>query len=221
MMVQSASLKTVAGLASIAVLTAGCGIKRGDLDTELATVREEIQQGDQQVEQQLSGRIENVSGDVASLNERMRGFEQQLESLRSEFEGRITQIEAAIRFDVPVHFGYDSHDLRPEDQPVLERFASVVNEYYPSATITVEGFTDPAGDEQYNIWLGEQRASAVREYLVQQGIGTDRIRAVSYGEAQNRQVNPGAWGDNGLMNRRVAFVIDYVADRSQMMVSNN
>lgn len=221
MMGNSASLKSVAGLAGIAVLVTGCGIKRGDLDTELGSIREEIQQGDQEVSQELGGRIENVSGDVASLNERMRSFEQQLEALRSEFEGRITQIEAAIRFDVPVHFAYDSHELRGEDHPVLERFASVVNEYYPSATITVEGFTDPAGDEQYNIWLGEQRAKAVREYLLERGIGSERIRAVSYGEARNRQVNPGAWGENGLMNRRVAFVIDYVADRSQMMVSNN
>jgi peptidoglycan-associated lipoprotein len=59
--------------------------------------------------------------------------------------------------------------------------------------------------------LGQQRANAVREYLIQPGgLNADNLRAVSYGEATNRQVVRGAWGDEGLANRRVTLVIEYV-----------
>jgi peptidoglycan-associated lipoprotein len=92
---------------------------------------------------------------------------------------------------------------------LLDRFAIVVNRFYSDALITVEGFADPAGDAEYNQWLGQQRAEAVMTYLVEVGVDAGQLRAVSYGAANNRQVEPGAWGDNGMANRRVAFVIDY------------
>jgi peptidoglycan-associated lipoprotein len=46
---------------------------------------------------------------------------------------------------------------------VLDRFATVVKEYYPGALVTVEGFADPAGGEIYNLRLGQRRAEAVRD----------------------------------------------------------
>lgn len=97
---------------------------------------------------------------------------------------------------------------------MLDRFASVVKEYYPGALVTVEGFTDPAGSAAYNLRLGQQRADAVREYLaVAGGLETAELKAVSYGESRNRQVVPGAKGpgDVALENRRVALVIDHAA----------
>ena len=62
----------------------------------------------------------------------------------------------------------------------LDRFARIVADYYPQSTVTVEGFTDPVGDEAYNLALGKRRAESVKGYLVQQGgLSADRIRAVS------------------------------------------
>jgi peptidoglycan-associated lipoprotein len=97
---------------------------------------------------------------------------------------------------------------------VLDRFATVVKEYYPGALVTVEGFTDPAGTAAYNRRLGQQRAEAVKEYLGSAGgFEATTLKAVSYGESRNRQVVPGAKGpgDTGLENRRVALVIDHAA----------
>jgi peptidoglycan-associated lipoprotein len=93
---------------------------------------------------------------------------------------------------------------------VLDRFAGVVKEYYPNATITVEGFADPAGSTRFNQRLGMRRAEAVRGYLQSNGSLSGNLRAVSYGEATNRQVVPGARGpgDEGMQNRRVALVIE-------------
>jgi peptidoglycan-associated lipoprotein len=62
--------------------------------------------------------------------------------------------------------------------------------------------------------LGKRRAQVVQEYLATSGgFGADKLKAVSYGEARNRQVVPGAKGpgDQGVENRRVALVIDHAA----------
>jgi peptidoglycan-associated lipoprotein len=115
---------------------------------------------------------------------------------------------------VPVHFEFASSALREADRPVLDRFAGVVKEYYPGALVTVEGFTDPAGSAAYNRRLGQRRAEAVREYLgTAGGFTAEQLKAVSYGEARNRQVVPGAKGpgQDGVENRRVALVIDHAA----------
>ena len=87
----------------------------------------------------------------------------------------------------------------------------MIRDHHPGTLITVEGFADPLGSVAYNKKLGQERADAVRDYLVQTGgLPADKVRAVSYGEAKNRQVAPGATGDAGAQNRRVALVIEDV-----------
>jgi peptidoglycan-associated lipoprotein len=120
--------------------------------------------------------------------------------------------QGMLRFNVPVHFDFDKADVRELDRPVLDRFADVVKEFYADALVTVEGFADPAGSEAYNISLGKRRADAVKSYLTTAGgLTADQVRSVSYGEAANRQVVPGARGPGvtGIENRRVTLVIDY------------
>src|SRR3546814_12275458 len=92
--------------------------------------------------------------------------------------------------------------LREQDKPFLNEFASVIREHHPNVLVTVEGFADPAGSAAYNKRLGQRRAEAVREQLVQAGgLRADKVRAVSYGEDANRQVVAGAWGPEGEANR--------------------
>jgi peptidoglycan-associated lipoprotein len=222
MSVFTSSARVTLGALGLALIVSGCGVKRGQLDSELTALRSEMQEGDEEVSARLGGQLDGMTGRVGSLEDRMRAFESEMQSLRSEFDARIVKIEAAIRFDAPVHFGYDSAELRDEDRPLLDRFGAVVNEYYPSATVTVEGFTDPAGNAEYNKWLGEQRAKAVKQYLVETaGLDGGRVRAVSYGEATDRQIQPGAWGEQGLANRRVALVIDYSGTPGDLLVTGS
>jgi len=136
-----------------------------------------------------------------------------LEAGMAEMGMKMAEIEelavGAIRFNAPVHFAFDNYEILDESKPTLDRFAAVVGTFYTDALITVEGFADPAGDAEYNKWLGQQRAEAAMAYLVEAGVDAGQLRAVSYGDARNRQVEPGAYGENGFANRRVAFVIDY------------
>ncbi len=195
-----------AGMLATVAAASACTPKvtRDEFNSEVAKIREEMQTGDQQ----LGTRVDSLDGRVNAL-------EQELAAFRSEYNVSMEKMKGAIKFNVPVHFDFDQAALRETDRPVLDRFASVVEEYYPNAVITVEGFADPAGSRAYNEQLGMRRAEAVRDYLTGNGTITNAsFRTVSYGEAADRQVVPGAQGpgDAGLENRRVALVIDYSAD---------
>lgn len=193
---------------------AGCSlVKKDDLNEQLAYMRAEMEEerraeiaeGDRRTAEELNGRMDGLST-------RMDGLADELASLAEDFDARVEEMETALRFDVPVYFGFDEDEVVPEYRAFLDRFAQVVTEYYPGSTVTAEGFTDPVGSEEYNLALGLRRAEAVREYLVDYaGISGDRVRAVSYGEASDRLVSPNGHGPGaeGWENRRVALVIDH------------
>ena len=207
----SRSIVRTASLVALAAL-AGCGYaKRKDVDAQLTQLRTDMQAGDQGVQANLDGKIATLDGRVVTLEERAQALERELQTMRSEFSASIQRLEGMLAFNVPVHFGFDESMVREQDHAVLSRFASVVKDYYPNAVVTVEGFTDPAGSQAYNLALGRKRAQAVKDYLATQGITSDQLKVVSYGEASDRQVVPGAAGpgDEGVQNRRVSLVIDY------------
>jgi peptidoglycan-associated lipoprotein len=198
----------LAGLVA-AIGVVGCSrVTPDQLQTELTTIRSEIAAGDSA----LGGRITATDQRVTAMQTRLDSLERDLQALRTEFNASVQRMETAVRFNMPVHFDFDDATLREADRPVLDRFAQVAGKYFTGATVTVEGFADPAGDASYNLALGMDRAEAVRDYLSSTGgLTADNIKAVSYGEARNRQVVPGAQGpgDAGVENRRVTLVIDY------------
>lgn len=205
----SRGLGLLAALA-VAGATGACKtVSPEDMDTSLAALRSELQQeitsGDQRVQSQVDGRI-------SGLEQRIAALQADLDQMEQEFEVSIQRLEDQLRFNVPVYFGFDDATVEAEDEEILERFSTVAREYYPEALITVEGFTDPAGGESYNVSLGQRRADAVATYLTgSTGFPTERIRAVSYGENTTRLVMPEGRGPGvpGWQNRRVVLVIDH------------
>ncbi|MDQ0008289.1 peptidoglycan-associated lipoprotein [Luteibacter jiangsuensis] len=174
---------------SIAAL-AGCSgyVKKADFDSTVV----ELRANDQKQQQEID-----------SLAEQMR-------QRFADYDAKIAAMKGRIRVDVAAHFAFNDSTLREEDKPLLDDFAKVVSGNFPEAVITVEGFADAAGTNGFNLRLGHARAEAVRDYLVSTGgLTADKVRAVSYGEARNRQVLPGKWGDGAEPNRRVTLVIDY------------
>lgn len=199
----------LAGLGLVGATSACSTVSPDEMDTGLAALRaemmEEMEAGDEQVSQELGSRI-------GSVEQRLSQLESDLQEMEREFEVTVQRLEDQLRFDVPVYFGFDESELSPDAAPILDRFASVAQQYYPEALITVEGFTDPSGSAAYNQTLGQRRADAVRQYLVENGsVNDQRVRAVSYGEDSSRLVQPDATGpgQDGWQNRRVVLVIDH------------
>ncbi len=101
-------------------------------------------------------------------------------------------------------FDTDRFDLTPAAREALARNAAWLQKH-PTISILVEGHCDERNTREYNLALGERRASTVREYLVFLGIAPQRIQIISYGEERPFAFGSGesAWQ----LNRRSHFVI--------------
>jgi peptidoglycan-associated lipoprotein len=80
-----------------------------------------------------------------------------------------------------VLFGYDSWTISEEGRQALNRDAEWMKSN-ASALVKVEGHCDERGTSAYNLVLGEKRAKAARNYLVELGVSANRLSVVSYGK---------------------------------------
>jgi outer membrane protein OmpA-like peptidoglycan-associated protein len=108
------------------------------------------------------------------------------------------------RLTIRVNFDTAKSDIRKADTPELEKAASFVKKY-PDSKVSVEGHTDSRGNDKYNLKLSQQRADAVKKYLVDKGEKADRITAVGKGEAEPVGDNKTKQGQ--FQNRRVEVLI--------------
>ena len=104
-----------------------------------------------------------------------------------------------------VYFGFDSSELNPDSQMMLDRQAAFLN-VNPTLVVIVEGHADERGTREYNLALGDRRAVAVRDYLLAKGLNAARIRTVSYGK--ERPVIEGSNDTAWSKNRRASTVLN-------------
>ncbi len=82
-------------------------------------------------------------------------------------------------------FDYDSSDIRADARANLAKNADALKSIFtefPNASIVVEGHCDERGSAEYNLGLGDRRATAAKDYLTQLGVPADRLRTISYGK---------------------------------------
>ena len=111
-------------------------------------------------------------------------------------------VRAAYTFE-DVHFDRDRHDLRAEDIDLLRSVVAALKAD-PILAVNIEGYTCNLGTPAHNLALGVSRATAVRDYLVSQGIAAERLHTASRGEDQPKHDN--SREETRRLNRRVAFV---------------
>ena len=101
------------------------------------------------------------------------------------------------------YFDLDKSDLRPDAREALTKTAEFLRNY-PQAKVTIEGHCDERGSTEYNLALGDRRAAAVKQFLVSQRIGADRMNTVSFGKEKPfcMESNEACWQQN----RRGHFV---------------
>jgi peptidoglycan-associated lipoprotein len=100
----------------------------------------------------------------------------------SATRARIDQLLAKIE---DAYFDYDKASLRPDALKTLEADSTELRDIlkdYPKYKLTIEGHCDERGSAEYNIALGDKRAEAAKDYLVQVGIPTAQLNLISYGK---------------------------------------
>lgn len=102
-----------------------------------------------------------------------------------------------------VYFDYDKSDLRGEQQTIIQADAQFLSQH-PDINVTVEGHCDSRGSTEYNLALGDQRASSVKNALVADGVSASRVKTISYGKEKPfcTEENEQCWQQN----RRAHFV---------------
>ena len=116
-----------------------------------------------------------------------------------------TPDELLAKVGSTVYFDYDQSSLTSEAQATLDRQAAFLKAS-PSFRLVIEGHCDERGTREYNLALGDRRASAVRDYLVAKGINASRLSTISYGKER-----PSVGGSNDTsyaLNRRSVSRID-------------
>lgn len=101
-------------------------------------------------------------------------------------------------------FAFDRADIKPEFKPTLDRVAGVLRDD-PNVRITIIGFTDSTGSEDYNQRLSERRARATADYLISRGVGASQILTKGLGESEPRASNTTEAGR--AQNRRVEIYL--------------
>ena len=146
----------------------------------------------------------NAAGASGSSSSTSSSTEASSSSSSSSASAAATPAEELASIGDRVFFDYDSSALSAEAKATLSAQAAFLASN-PAVTITVEGHCDERGTREYNLALGERRATAARDYLVAQGVNAARIKTISYGKERPSFIgsNPYAYSKN----RRAVSVI--------------
>lgn len=177
-----------AGIGTVAGGAAGAVIGRMSGNTAMGAV--------------IGAAVGGVTGAVIG-----RKMDKQAEEIKKEVPGvNVERVGEGIviEFDSAILFGFDNYALTSEAKSNLGKLVTILNKY-PDTDIAIHGHTDSKGSTNYNQTLSEQRARAVSNYLVNQGIASQRLTTIGFGETQPKSSNDTETGQ--AQNRRVEFAI--------------
>ncbi len=169
-----------------------CAVTRGPSAEELAAMEAARQQA---IADSLSAVRAEEEARLAAEEEARRLAEEEARLAAEEEARRLAEEEArkaaeaeALHREMTtlatIYFDYDSSNVREDQRSAMDENVRKLREYQPEDMVVVAGHSDERGTIEYNLALGEQRAEAVKAYLVEAGVAEGRIETVSLGEEQ-------------------------------------
>ena len=142
-----------------------------------------------------------AEAEVAKEKATKEQFEKSLVAEKTPgIEGQV--FESSLLKDI--HFDFDRYDIRPADAAILKEDAALLNKF-TNVKIQIEGHCDERGTVEYNLALGERRATSAKNYLVSLGVSSVRISTISYGE--EKPLDPGHNEEAWTKNRRAHTLV--------------
>ena len=114
------------------------------------------------------------------------------------------------RQTLDVEFDYNKSIIKPGYYKDIDDLVNVMKDH-PELKVVIEGHTDNSGSAEYNKKLSQQRAEAVKQYMVEKGIEANRLKAKGFGEEKPIASNDTEEGRQ--KNRRVEAAVDYVIEK--------
>jgi peptidoglycan-associated lipoprotein len=121
---------------------------------------------------------------------------------RAREEAERARAALMAELNAMVNFDFDRSDIRSMDMAKLDRKAAILAAN-PGVRLRIAGHCDERGSDEYNLALGNRRASSSKRYLVNKGVDASRIEIVSFGE--ERPLDAGHTEDAWARNRRAEF----------------
>ena len=140
------------------------------------------------------------SAEGAAVDDRSRGAETRGLDSTGRFAGHALDDPASPLSKRVIYFEYDSSEIGQEYRDIIDAHAQYIAGN-PSASVTLEGHADERGSREYNVALGERRASSVRRLMSLLGASDHQMRTISYGE--ERPASTGHDDYAWQLNRRV------------------
>jgi peptidoglycan-associated lipoprotein len=108
-----------------------------------------------------------------------------------------TQADLVANVGDRIFFDFDKSDVRGDQRQRLDAWADWLKKY-PQVTAVIEGHCDERGTREYNLALGERRASSAKNYLVAKGVDAKRLQTISYGKERPAVLgsNEASWSQN-------------------------
>ncbi len=150
-------------------------------------------------------RIVDRTRGVAGFRREVERTERSLDDRLRDLNAEITETEVIVRLPGAILFDFDSTRIRPDAERTLTDLVGVLRGF-SGRPIRIEGHTDSIASDAYNQRLSEQRAQAVRDWLVGHGIDTGALRVLGHGES--RPVADNATAAGRQLNRRVEVIIE-------------
>lgn len=140
---------------------------------------------------------EEPSTDIEEPAEPDTSDMQEQDPLASEDLQEVNRAAEEMGYSPNVYFDFDKSDLRSEAREQLARNAEFLKEH-PNLGVTVEGHCDERGTNEYNLALGQRRATTAKDYLMSLGVAADRLKTISYGEERPvcTESTEGCWQRN-------------------------
>jgi outer membrane protein OmpA-like peptidoglycan-associated protein len=139
------------------------------------------------------------------------GMTSGIQGVLQDLKAKVTEHEVKIELDADVLFDFDKYNLRPEAADSLRKVGEVAKSY-GNSPVLIEGHTDGKGTHPYNMTLSDNRAAAVKSWLVENaGVAASRITTRGWGETKPIAPNKKADGSDDpagrQKNRRVEITI--------------
>src|SRR5579884_904472 len=213
----------IVGLISVAAIGTILFLQLRRVDHRMTSLSTQVEQSNQrlaQVEDQTAAAVRQASQAEANAQQAAQAAQQKAEQYRQQREEELTRLQKVLGQIAEtrrtamglimtlgsnsIRFDFDKATLRPENREILSRIAGVLmtlRGYH----ISVYGYTDDIGTQEYNLKLSERRAQAVRDYLVKAGLDPSIITTKGYGKSDPRV--PGDTPQARAINRRVEIGI--------------
>lgn len=174
------------------LLTTACAKK--NLQNQSSVDQQASPYGGETLSMQPAPESDVESQDIQDAEARQLALQRQQQAQKQAIEKFLSE---------NIYFDFDSASLRADAQALLREKAEYLNNNPSMNSLTIEGHTDERGTDAYNLALGDRRADAVKQFLIDLGLGPDRFSTISYGE--ERPLDPGQTEEAWVKNRRATF----------------